>query len=406
MLKRKRFPVRGTLARCVSLGLQRRSYWLAGIALSGLLSACGGDGPTGIAAEGCGPLPYFTTLPVALADVDFIAVVGGLGAPGHTLPTAHAGFLLKTEGASVFAPGDIQVSNVRRVTYLQSPNRQGERDYALFFSVCKDVEGWLGHLTTLAPGIPDNAAGSNCQTYSTALETVESCTENLSGFTLSAGQPIGTGGLSIEHGLMGLDFGLLDFRVDNFYVTPSRHPQNSFHAVCPYDYFDPTNRQALLARIRDGSRPNEVLTGEPRCGTMEVDVAGTAKGVWAEQGVTGQVQGDETRYITLANYPYNPQQKLALSLGPVALGARVAVVQRETSGRVNRAFEQVAGDGLAYCYNTTDPSDFGFGSSWLVSLASSGTLRMEWIQHPGTPGPCVADPTTWQFGAAAMSFVR
>jgi len=84
----------------------------------------------------------------------------------------------------------------------------------------------------------------------------------------------------------------------------------------------------------------------------------------------------------------------------------VAVVPRETSGQVNRAFEQMAGDELVYCYNTTDPTDFGFGSSWLVSLASSGALRIEWIEHAGAPGPCIADPTTWQFSAAAMSLVR
>ena len=45
--------------------------------------------------------------------------------------------------------------------------------------------------------------------------------------------------------------------------------------------------------------------GEPCCGTMEVDVAGTAKGVWAESGV-GPVAGDECGYITLADYPYRP----------------------------------------------------------------------------------------------------
>ena len=139
---------------------------------------------------------------------------------------------------------------------------------------------------------------------------------------------------------------------------------------------------------------------------MEVDVAGTAKGVWAEEGVTGQVQGDETRYITLADYPYNPQQSLALSLGPGALGARVAIVPRATAGRVNRAFEQVTPDGQLYCYNTTDSTDLGFGSSWIVSMPAATTLRMERIEHPGESGPCGDDPSSWQTGAASVTLVR
>lgn len=370
------------------------------------VTACGGDGPAGLANVGCGALPYFTATPVPLSDVDFVAVIGGLGAPGHTLPTAHSGLILRREGVPVVAPGRIQINSVRRVTYQASPTRQGERDYAVFFSVCEDVEGWFGHLTSLAPGVPDNAAGSGCQTYSTADETVESCTEEVGDLILEAAQPLGTAGLSVDRGFLALDFGLLDLRVDNFYVTPSRHPEPTFRAVCPYDYFDSTNRSSLLDAIRDGAKPNEVPSGDPRCGTMEVDVPGTAKGVWAEQGVTGQVQGDETRYITLADYPYNPQRSLALSLGPVALGARVAVVPRGTAGRVNRAFEQVTPDGQLYCYNTTDPTDFGFGNSWLVSMPAATTLRIERIQHPGGTGPCGDDPSSWQTSAAAMTLVR
>jgi len=94
----------------------------------------------------------------------------------------------------------------------------------------------------------------------------------------------------------------------------------------------------LYAKLQDKGRPGLVPAGEPRCGTMLVDVVGTAKGVWAEPTVTTPVAGDETRYITLADYPYRPQDHLALSLAPQVLGARVAVVPRASAGRVNRAF--------------------------------------------------------------------
>ena len=218
-----------------------------------------------------------------------------------------------------------------------------------------------------------------------------------------AGAPLGTAGLSVELGLLAVDFGLTDSRVSHFYASPSRYPSATLHAVCPYELFDTTNRGILFSVLQDGARPAEAPSGQPRCGTMEVDVVGTAKGVWAEVGVSGPVAGDETRYITLANYPYRPQEKLAMSLGPSGVGARLAIVQREASGRVNRAFEEVAADGLLRCYHG-DP--FYQGSSWFLALEESGTLTIEHVDHAGATSPCGNDPSTWSFGANAMAFVR
>ena len=366
--------------------------WVALAGLSLAIAACG-DSSTSLGEAGgsCGNSPYFTALPVAPGDIDGIVVFGALGAPGHTLPTAHSGFYLARAGVPVASPGDIALTRVRTVTYTASPTRQGVTDYALFFQVCKDVEGWFGHLTSLSAAIPTGPEGS-CQTYDTSDETVRSCETKPKGVTLAAGDPLGTGGLSAELGFLGLDFGLLDDRVRNHYAKPSRFPDPTFHAVCPYEYFDATNRGTLLAMIRDPAHPDEVPTGEPRCGTMEVDVDGTAQGVWAEVGVTGQVAGDETRYITLANYPYRPQERLALSLGPATLGAMVEMTPRATTGRVNRAFDQITGDGVLYCYFSGDPSS---GRSWFLSLSSGGNLTMEKIEHGQGASPCAADPGSW-----------
>lgn len=297
-----------------------------GIAL--LSAGCGGGGVdlVGPASEACGSSPYFSILPVDLADVNLIAIWGGMGAPGHTLPTAHAGFYLRTEGAQVRSPAAMQVTRMRRVRYLQSPNRQGVEDYAAEFQVCREVSGWFGHLTSITSAlqVPESSWG-DCQTYSTATETVQSCSASLNGVTVTAGQPLGTGGESIALGLMGLDFGLRDTRVNHFYVTPSRYPMDTFQSICPWDQFTPALRDQLYDILRDPSRPGITPGGDPRCGTMEVDVPNTAKGVWVVQGTNPQ-PGNETDFVTLANYPYRPQEHLTLSLGPASLGARTAVV--------------------------------------------------------------------------------
>lgn len=85
----------------------------ASVTVAGL-AACGSINLVGPAAATCSATPYFTVSPVALSDIERIVVVGGLGAPGHTLPTAHAGFYLATEGAAVRAPGPIQIIGLRR----------------------------------------------------------------------------------------------------------------------------------------------------------------------------------------------------------------------------------------------------------------------------------------------------
>ena len=395
-------PKRSTISARRRNPARRLAWLLAPLAML-LSGACASD-PTGAAAQACGAAPLFTALPAALSNIEGISVIGGIDAPGHTLPTDHAGIFLSTEGATVFAPGTMQITTLRRTTYLVSPRRQGHTDFSAFFQICNAVSGWFGHLSTIAPTIPTPAGGwKNCQTYSTSSETVESCEGTLDGVTVAAGQPVGTSGFSIALGLMSVDFGLLDSRVNNNYVARWRYPDGTFRAICAWDQFDATNKAALYTKLSNRSRPSTVPAGEPRCGTMVVDVAGTAKGVWALPSETQPLAGNETGYITLANYPYRPQDELALSVAPTTLGAMVGVVSRATTGRVNRAFEQVTNDGLVYCYG---PDVLWQGRNWLLTLTSLTTLKIRMVTATvAVPNICAADPGTWSMDGA-ISMVR
>ena len=332
-------------------------------------TACGGVDLVGPAAEDCAASPLFTVSPVEMRDLDLVTVFGSLGAPGHTLPTPQVGFYLETEGAVVRAPSDMQIIKIRRTTYERSPNRQGKQDYTTDFQVCKQIGGWFGHLTTLSPAIPVTGGWKDCDRYSTAIETVETCTATLKGIAVSAGQQLGTGGLSKALGLMRLDFGL------------------RIHApimgTCP-------------------SRTRTVPSGEPRCGTMNVDVANTARGVCAPPTANSPLQGNETEYITLANYPYRPTDQLALSLGPAALGASVAVVERGSpTGRVNRPFELLTADGLVYFYG---PELRSPSMTWLISMSGPTSLSIKKVEN-AFANSCASPPTTWSM-AGATNFVR
>jgi hypothetical protein len=171
-----------------------------------------------------------------------------------------------------------------------------------------------------------------------------------------------------------------------------------------WEPFDAATQSILYAKLRDLRRPSIQPEGEPRCGTMEVDVPGTAKGVWAEPGVPVPLGPDERRYVALVDYPYRPHDDLALSLGPEALGAHIAFVDRQTSGRVNRAFEDVTADGQIYCYGPE--VEYFSVSSWYLRLTTPSTLTMERIEHGPGPSPCATDPATWSFSGNAVSLVR
>jgi hypothetical protein len=367
-----------------------------------LVAACGGQDLVGPPSDDCPAAPLFSALPVELSHVNNIAIWGGVDGPGHTLPTAHTGFLLATEGATVRSPADMQITRIRRVRYVASPNRQGVEDYAHEFQVCKQISGWFGHITTL-PGslqVPESE-WRECQTYSTATETVQSCSAYLDRKSVTAGEVIGTGGHSIALGLMGLDFGLRDSRVNNFYINPARHSNDAFTSICPWDQFTPALKEQLYAKLRDLGRPGLLPSGEPRCGTMTVDAANTAKGVWVVEGTNPQ-PGNETDYVVLTNYPYRPQDHLALSIGPASLGAVTAVVPRQATGRVNRGFEAIAPDGSLYCYglDVSRPT-----TSWIVSLLTPTSLRIRRVTHTLGTSPCLADPSTWSL-TGAVNLIR
>ena len=84
----------------------------------------------------------------------------------------------------------------------------------------------------------------------------------------------------------------------------------------------------------------------------------------------------------------------------VGLGA---VVARGTTGRVNRAFEQVTNDGLVYCYG---PDAQRPGRNWLLTMTGPSGLNIRMVNATvAVPNICAADPSTWSM-AGAISMVR
>ncbi len=371
------------------------AFRLMPLALLAILgTACAGE-------SGCEDPVVFSVLPVDFGSVSFVTPIGNLGPPVHTLPTDHVGFYLTGTGITLRSPSAMRIKRVGRTRYLVSPFRQGESDYTVTGGLCQDQELTFGHIQTVVPAIEAAVGTSDCQTYSTANETVETC-RNETDLPLDAGATIGTvGGPSAG----AFDFGVHNPRDTNYYVNPGRYSQPLLTAICPYDPFVNSLKDLLYALIGDGVR---TASGEsPQCGSMSVDVAGTAAGAWVLQSDPVMQAGDETNFAVLAPHPLFPQTKQAFSLGPAALfatsGAGIDTYPVQASGRVNRRFSDITADGLPYCY-VYDASVATW--SYFVQLTAGPVLTIEKVTHSAGATPCGADPSTWSLSGAALAFIR
>ena len=231
-------------------------------------------------------------------------------------------------------------------------------------------------------------AGESCGTGQAFFDARFVDQENLTAIgsvnlsvSVSPGEQLGLVG---QPGLAsGFDWGIIDTRVNNFYVNSQRQ-QNFVHIACPIDYFTSDLKAEL-----------EALTGRtegPLCGEVAYDVAGTAQGIWVLES-----QQDfsyiEQYGLTLGIDHQNP---LEYVIGIVQVGSdndsSTIHFTLQSSGLIDRDFADVTADGQIYCYNN-------WVGRVLIQLDSDGTLLFETQnQTCSSPG--------YSFTSSQLWFVR
>jgi hypothetical protein len=364
-----------------------------------ILILAGCQASSGPAQDECPASPFFTTLPVDESAVAWTTVIGGFSPPAHTLPSDHGGLYLAGQGLTLRAPGPLTLLGVRRTRYLRSAFRTGNEDHALDLAVCGAVRVTLGHVVTLAPALAALIQPGGCQTYSTANETVETCSTPVSRPVL-AGEVLGTVGGETA---LAFDFGLYDRRHRNAFANPARFEGQMTQALCPWESFTEGPRAFLLAHVGQGTQRR---MAEPACGTMEVDRPGTAQGMWIEESRAGvRTVGDESPYVTLTYDVVHPADQLLFAVGVPALGPGAYLGALEHEGARQRAFGEVLPDGALHCYEVRPGVFRPAGSprvSFLLSL-DGARLRLEKREDATA---CDGEPAGWSFGSGALAFVR
>jgi hypothetical protein len=315
--------------------------------------------------------------------------------------------MLNELGVPLVAPGDLTITEIRKVTYILSPTRPGYIDYALFFSVCDEVSGHFGHVTNLNSDLQPLTSTYKCVTYSTVDETVEACTARTS-IKVSEGTQLATSGNATHS--PAIDMGMEDKRINDGYLNPERYGKTNVPGtLCPWDFYTEALKVQLYAKI--GLTTTLLTMENPKCGTVAVDMRGTAAGRWTPKADPGNgMDPADGRFLVFTPDTYKPESRIAFStrIKEIAPSLQNGVVNYprfplQVSGRVNLAPSRVSVDGQTYCY-IVDPASST--ESFLIQLMSEAELKVEKITHSAGATVCNQSPSQWNFSSSAITLIR
>jgi hypothetical protein len=284
-------------------------------------------------------------------------------------------------------------------------------EYSLHYAPCREVALRFGHVASLSPAV--NAAltaavaggGGTCESYDTDGHSFENCRYSMK-VAVTSGAQVGTVGGTPD--VFAWDLWAYDARrTPIVYANPTRysaHPSgiDSFHVVCPIDYFEPVKKSVLETFLGDGTTAR---TAPPICGTIEQDVTGSAQGNWFFPGTS--------------TYPEDPHLALVHdnvlpNLGVFSVGNSVTTLPSGyyqftpvASGQVNRDFQMVT-PGLIYCYENLRNHRYAPAAIpntvILTQLTSPTMLSIE----KRTVANCAAlgPEATWSMSLVATAFER
>ncbi len=348
----------------------------------------------------CSGNSFLDSLPIDMTMIGGIDPLGHVQPTGHTFPTDHIYFYSSTSTAytpPVYAPADVHITEIASYRYLNAS--PVFTDYNVTFYACQNFRGVYGHVRNLTATLSNVIAqgGGSCFTYGTGGSSIERCAYNTniavnSGTLLGYVQTSGT-----------LDFGAIDTRITPIpYVSPSRRSTYQLYTVCPVDYFTPALKSTMEAKLGrfDGGY---MRVTAPICGTIDEDVANTAKGYWYKPGSPDSPEDPHLSLIN--NNVYAPQQTISVGNSlPNSSGYWAIFTANSGAGQVNREFSEVTADGNTYCYDSFfDPIGQAIGAggpTFILRMLTSSTLRFE---RQG-PGLCGAGP--WTFTSNAVDFQR
>ena len=329
------------------------------VALALVAAACGSSTPSPSSSNGTsvarpsGPFA-FAASPIDPAFVEFIAPLGNLNPPGHTLPTDHIYFYYRLLNPSaparvVSAPADGTIQTV-----INGNNGEAK----LLIVAAAPCTYYLDHV------VPDAGMGP--------------------GVAVRAGQRIGvTNGSGAS---FGIDLGIFSDAVTVPFANPARYSSESLHGDAPIKYFTEPLRSQLYALVRRSSGDRD--------GTFNYDATGRLIGNWFADTVpvaSSQSPENWALHLAFAYDNYDPSVMRISSGGALGfVGTPTAVPGSPAPADVSVATGKV----VYRLLDARSPLPFGV---MIVQMIAADRIRVEYG---------AGDRSDADFTSAARSYVR
>ncbi|MEK7471633.1 MAG: hypothetical protein AAB624_00085, partial [Patescibacteria group bacterium] len=298
--------------------------------------------------EACRDEPLFDHIPMALEDFRAFRPLGFVSIPIHIFGAKNSNFAINlpdehVSGLRVDFPGDAVV------TSLVSTSSSSGDGYQITFYPCQEFKSYLTHLGTISDRLKAefDKADKDCQDFVfDSSGTTTKCTAIMN-LKVSSGEQAGT-----NDGFGGVDWGAVDFRISAEYVVPSHYDGDYPHYTSPVLYLRDDLKTKMLDKL--GSWDGEVeRTVEPRVGSLDQDIKGTAQGNWFVGDKNFYNSQDFSPFLALLHDyidPTQPEFSMGTSVSGLTSGVYSFTVS--SSGQNNRDFKDVKPDGKVYCYDT------------------------------------------------------
>jgi len=362
--------------------------------------------------------PLFSVLPVSSNDTVVLTPLGQMSPPDHVFPAPHQYIYVidpthpLDKEAPVYSPGDMMLTSIGLRHYNTLGSKTNYIDYTLVFYSCADFALYFHHVRSLRYQPFIDAAAKILPTCHFSTQINEDFCGGDVFISVKAGEMIGTTG-DLKAGAYGLDIGARDFRLPtgrSAFVDPSRLcPANRSaydrcYAVCAFSYFP----MGVFSQLRFSSFDGTTRTEPPSCGTIYLDVKGSAQGYWFGPGTPAPGASPEANNIYLG--PDNVKPSLGIfsvgtALAPLPPGKYSFVPA--TSGFINRNLSDITPDGEIHCYETKLLSGPSYSTTSpvavtviLLKLLDASTLQIG-VMSGST---CGSGP--WTFGTNYVIFSR
>jgi hypothetical protein len=290
----------------------------------------------------------------------------------------------------VFAPGDVTIYYITQTQTFGSNGNLLDEDYSVYFSPCKQIRAWYGHMI-ISDRLKAEVAKTECQEMGASPPGYKQC-QYLLNYKVKAGDYMGTAGGGTS---ASLDLGVYDSRTPiSGFVAPGRYRSDYLETNCPVDYFTEPLKSTMYGLLGwfNGKR-----TVEPICGSVMQDVPGTAQGNWFDGPLSNLNLENEGKAISLVHdYHFGV-------LGELVIGGQVSqpgIIEFTTThtGTTDREPSEVRADGKIYCYQNDNVQEtyMGLSGKFILQLVDANTLKIEHQDGSCSGTESFASPYTYK----------